>query len=164
MYQILLFLHVASVVAFLLFHGATASVMFALKRERDRERIQALLALRDRAESWWGTPMIVTLVTGIAMGFMGRWWSQAWIWVSLGLFLAILFAMSGFGRLHIDRVWHAIDPQGHPSPIKKEARNPDPASEEELNELLARGRPMLLTVIGVVGLAIILWMMMFKPF
>jgi hypothetical protein len=162
-YRVLLFLHVSGAVAFLLFHGATASVMFAMKREHDPERLQALLTLRDRAEDWWRWPLMLNLATGIAMGFMGRWWGQGWIWVSIGVFLAMSFAMSGIGRLNIDRVWHAIDPLGHASPVKSEARNPDPASQEELKVLLERGRPMLLTVIGMVGLAIILWMMIFKP-
>jgi hypothetical protein len=162
-YKALLFLHVSGAIAFLLFHGATASVMFAMRRQQDSERLQSLLTLRDRAEDWWRWPLMLNLVTGIAMGFMGRWWGQGWVWVSIGVFLAISFAMSGIGRLHIDRVWHAIDPLGHKSPLKSEARNPDPATPEELEGLLARGRPGLLTVIGVVGLAIILWMMMFKP-
>lgn len=164
MYQILLFLHVSGAISFLLFHGATASVMFLMKRERDPNRLKGLLALRDRAEDWWRWPLIVNLISGITMGFMGRWWGQGWIWVSIGVFLVISFSMSGIGRLYIDRVWHAIDPLGHKSPVKAETRNPDPATPEELDGLLARGRPGLLTAIGVVGLAVILSMMMLKPF
>lgn len=164
MYQFLLFLHVGSAIAFLLFHGATASVMFALKRERDPERLRGLLALRDRAESWWGYPMVVLIVSGIILGFMGRWWGRGWIWASLGAFVVILFAMSGFGRMYIERTWHAIDPAGHDPPTKKDDRDGVPASAEELSSFLGTGRPVLLTVIGVAGLGLILWFMMFKPF
>lgn len=164
MYRLLLFIHVGSAIGFLLFHGATASVMFALKRERDPARLQGLLALRDRAEGAWGLPMVVMIISGVILGFMGRWWSQGWIWASLGAFAVILFAMSGFGRMYIERTWHAIDPAGHDPPMKKDNRDGVPATREELSAFLATGRPVLLTVIGVGGLGLILWFMMFKPF
>lgn len=164
MYRALLYLHVASVLAFLLFHGVSASVMFALRREEDPQRVEALLALRDRSTNWWGWPMVVMLLSGIGMGFMGRWWGDGWIWASLGAFLAILFAMSGFGRVYLDRIWHALDPTGHNPPTKKDDRGGVPASTAELASILTAGRPVLLTVVGVFGLGLILWLMMFKPF
>lgn len=40
----------------------------------------------------------------------------------------------------------------------------EPASPEEVNTLLARSRPLLLTAAGIGGLVVILWLMMFKPF
>lgn len=98
------------------------------------------------------------------MAFMGRWWGQGWIWVSIGLFVAILFAMSGFGRLYLDRIAHAIDPEENASPMKKEDRSGVKATQVELADLLHRGRPVMLSVLGIVGLALILWLMMFKPF
>lgn len=164
LYRILLFAHVASVVAFLLFHGATASVMFAMKRAPENEQIKGLLAVRKRIENWWGIPMMLLLITGVALAFMGRWWGHAWVWISIGLFVVILFAMSGFGRLYLDRIAHAIDPDQNSSPMKNEDRGGVKATQDELATLLRRGRPAMLSVIGIVGLALILWLMMFKPF
>ncbi len=164
MYRVLVFLHVFSAFVFFLIHGATAAVMFALKRERDAKQVKSLLTIRDFATKWMALPLGILFISGIVMGFMGHWWNQTWIWLAIGLFLAISFPMSGFGRPYHDRLWHAIDPQGHAPPTKKEKPFAQPASPEELAGLLAVGRPMLLTVIGVVGLGIILWLMMFKPF
>lgn len=164
MYQLLLYLHVGGAIAFLLFHGATASLMFALKREREPDRIQALLEMRDRSSNWWGYPVMVMLLSGIIMGFMGHHWGEGWIWASLGAFLVLSFAMSGFGRSYLDRAWHALDPTGHKPPTKKYDRDGVPASADELVAFLSTGRPMLLTVVGVIGLALILWLMMFQPF
>lgn len=164
MYTALRFLHVFSAFVFFLIHGATAAAMFALKREREPNRVEGLLAIRDFATKWMGIPLGVLFISGIVMGFMGRWWNQTWIWLAIGVFLAISFPMSGFGRPYHDRLWHAIDPQGHAPPTKKEQRRTEPATAEELVGLLAKGRPMLLTAIGVVGLGVILWLMMFKPF
>lgn len=164
MYSALRFLHVFSAFAFILIHGATAAAMFALKRERDTKGVEGLLAIRDFAAKWMTVPLASLFVSGIVMGFMGHWWNQTWIWLAIGIFVAIGFAMSGFGRPYHDRLWHAIDPQGHAPPTKKEKRRSAPATAEELVGLLAVGRPLLLTVSGVVGLGVILWMMMFKPF
>jgi hypothetical protein len=163
-YPIVLFLHVFSAFAFFLVHGATAAAMFRLKRERDPERAKALLGIRDLADKWMGYPLLVLLVSGIVLGFMGRWWSQAWIWVALGVFIAVGTSMTFIGRMYHMRVWHAIDPVNQPLPTKREARRPSPASPAELAELLQSGRPALLTAVGVGGLAVIVWLMMLKPF
>ena len=164
MYRVLVFLHVFSAFVFLTLHGATAAAMFALKHERDPKRVEGLLTIRDFPAKWMGIPLGILFISGIVMGFMGHWWNQTWIWLAIGLFVGLGFAMSGFGRPYHDRLWHAIDPQGHRPPTKKEKPFAQPATSEELVALLAVGRPMLLTVIGVVGLGLILWLMMFKPF
>ena len=48
-YQIILYLHVASALGFFLFHGATASATFGLKREQGRESVELLLQMRETA-------------------------------------------------------------------------------------------------------------------
>lgn len=164
LYQIVLFIHVGSAVAFFLIHGATASAMFGLKRERDPNRITALLAVRDIAERRMGLPVVTLLISGIILGFMGRWWGESWIWISIGLFVLVGILMSVIGRLFNMRVAHALDPDVYEAPMKKEDRNSIPATDDELAALQARLRPVLLTVIGIGGLAAILWLMMFKPF
>ena len=45
LYQIVVFLHVVFVLGYLLAHGVSAAVAFALKKERDLNRIRALLDL-----------------------------------------------------------------------------------------------------------------------
>jgi len=40
----------------------------------------------------------------------------------------------------------------------------EPASADEIDALLAKGNPVLLTLIGYGGLAVIAWLMMFKSF
>ena len=49
---------------------------------------------------------------------------------------------------------------------KREQPPSEPLSAEEIDALLSRShsRPMLLTVIGFGGIAVIAWLMMFKPF
>ncbi len=45
MYDAVKFLHVLGVFAFLMAHGASASMLFRLRRERDPEKIRTLLDL-----------------------------------------------------------------------------------------------------------------------
>lgn len=164
MYRLMLFIHVASAMAFFLVHGATASAMFGLKRERDPERIRALLTIRDIGDRFMGWPLLTLLASGIALGFMGRWWGQGWVWTSIGLLVVIGVLMTVIGRLGNMRMAHALDPEAYEAPRKVEDRKSIPAPPEEVAALQDRLRPMLLTVVGVAGLAAILWLMMFKPF
>ena len=45
LYQIVVFLHVFCVFGYLLAHGVSAAVSFALKRERDIQRVRTMLDL-----------------------------------------------------------------------------------------------------------------------
>ncbi len=164
MYQLILYVHVASAIAFFLVHGATASAMFGLKREQNPQRVRAILAVREVGERGMGVPILTLLISGIMLSFMGSWWEERWVWLSLGLFVVVGVLMSVIGRMGNMRVAHALDPDAYEAPQKKEDRKSVAASPEEVATLQARLRPVLLTGIGVVGLAAILWLMMFKPF
>ena len=89
MYRIIVFLHILGAMGFLLAHGASASVAFRLRREKEIERIKALLDVSGTAVLMMWISLLVLAVAGIVLGFMGRWWSRGWIWTSIGLFLAI---------------------------------------------------------------------------
>ena len=48
--------------------------------------------------------------------------------------------------------------------MPKDAPEPTPVSAEELALLVDTRRPDVIGLVGVIGLLIILWLMMFKPF
>lgn len=162
MYRWFVFLHVLGVFGFLLAHGTSAAVSFALRRERQLERVQALLLLSGNTLGLSFLSLLVLLVSGIVAGFMGQWWGQGWIWVSLGLLIAIIVAMSVLGSAVYGGVRKAAGlpyvVSGKPQPAVA------PADPAELAALLARGQPLLLTIIGYGGFAVITWLMMLKPF
>lgn len=160
MYLWLVFLHVIGVFGFLMAHGVSAGVYFALRRERDSDRIRILLEL---ARSTYGIAMlslVVLFVTGIITGFMGQWWSWGWIWLSLILLLVLSGVMSVLGSRILNDARLGL---GLRSTWSQSSR-PEPMSAEELDALLSRSRPVLLTVIGFGGLVVIAWLMIFKPF
>jgi small-conductance mechanosensitive channel len=162
MYPWLVFLHVIAIFGFLLTHGASASAAFALRRERNLERVRALLLLSASSYKLMYLSLLVLLVSGIVAGFIGKLWGYGWIWISLALLITIIAAMMGMGS----RVYGvARKAAGLPYFDRgKEQPAVATASPAELDQALSKGNPVLLTVIGYGGVAVIAWLMMFKPF
>lgn len=162
MYSWLVFLHIAGALGFMLAHGASASAAFALRHERRLERVQALLELSASSYGIMYLSLLVLLVSGIAAGFLGGWWGRGWIWASLGLLIAIGVAMSVWGS----RVYGGARKAAGLPYFENGKRHPprEPAGAAEIEARLAMGHPLLLTAIGLGGLGVILWLMVFKPF
>ncbi len=78
-----------------------------------------------------------------------------WIWVSLGLFIAIAGAMYPLASGYFRRVRTAVGKRQSGAPM---------ASDEEIDELLSSSRPLVIAFVGFGGILVILWLMLFKPF
>ena len=163
MYQWLVFAHVLGVFGFLLGHGSAAAVAFKLRDERETERIRALLDLSRGSSAVANASLLVLLAAGIAAGFVGNWWGQYWIWAALGVLVLISVAMLIVGSGPLMRIREVVQPE-----LVRSKRTSQPsaevATEQQLNLMLAAVHPWLLTAIGGGGLAVILWLMLFKPF
>jgi len=162
-YQIILYLHIASALGFFLFHGATASATFGLKREKGQANIEVLLRMRELGSAGGFLSLLIMLISGIVLAFMGRYWSDIWIWASIAIFLVIGTVMGASGRNYFDRVSYAFDSEKYKAP-KDKKDDPEPPTEDDLAVELAKGRPVMLTVTGIASLVLFLWLMMFKPF
>ncbi len=162
MYIWMLFLHIAGTFGFLLAHGASASVSYALRGERSPERIRALLELSAASYRVMYPALLLLLVSGIIAGFQGRWWRYGWIWASLVLLIAIVWAMSVLGSRYYGQARKAA---GLPYFEKgKTLPAVEALSPAEVEAILAKTNPHLLTLIGFGGILLIAWLMMFKPF
>lgn len=148
-----LFVHIGSVFAFLLAHGASAAVAFALRRERDRERIRTLLQLSGSTARTMYATLAVLLGAGIRLTFLQRMWGLTWIRLSLGLLVGISVLMFVVARPYYRRVAEVslLRPSGAPR-----------VSDEELDSLLLSPRPMIAAGLGFAALFGILYMMIFK--
>jgi hypothetical protein len=162
MYNIVVFLHVLGAFGFMLAHGASASVSFALRRERSLDRIKALLELSGGSYGLMFGSLFLLLVAGVAAGFMGQWWGHGWIWASLSLLLAISAVMGAVGANFYGRLRKAVGLE------YREGNRPQPpqapVGPEELEALLGREPSVLVAAVGLLGTAIIIWLMMYKPF
>jgi amino acid transporter len=165
LYRWVVFTHVLAVFGFLIAHGASAAVIFKLRRERDVNSMRVLLDLSRRANGVANACLLLLLVAGIAAGFIGGWWGQYWIWTALGVLVVISVAMFAIGSGPLMRIRQVVDPE-EAARMKPDRVAPahEAPSEAELANLVTATRPWLITLIGGGGLAIILWLMMFKPF
>ena len=164
LYPWLVFAHVLGVFGFLLAHGSAAAVAFRLRGEREVERIRALLDLSMGASVVGNASLLVLLAFGIAAGFVGNWWGYHWIWTALGLLILVSIAMTLVGSGPLIRIRQLVGASG---PSRAKAVTLPRAGtdyDQQLTSLLAAVHPVLLTVIGGGGLAVILWLMLFKPF
>lgn len=153
LYRIIVFLHVISTFGFLLSHGASVSMAFALKRERDSRKIRALLDLSGTSYPMMGLTLSASIIFGIIAGFQGHWWKFGWIWASTGLLVVILVLMYLLGSNIYGAARKAV-----------ELPSEQPGSDKELFAILEKSNPVLLTMIGYGGYAIIAWLMLVKPF
>ena len=163
LYPWVVYIHVLGAFIFMLAHGASFMVVFKLRGERDLERIKALLELSTYSLNLRYASLGVLFLAGIIAGFMGNWCGKLWIWSALGLLIAIMVAMYYLGSAYYNQ--QVRKSVGLPYFIGSKAQlATDPASPEEIARLLSSSRPVLLTVIGIGGIALILWLMLFKPF
>ena len=157
MYQWVVFLHILGVFGFLLAHGVSLYVAFRVQREKDIHAIRALLGLSASSVMASLGSLIVLLLAGVAAAFIGHWWSFGWVWVSLGVFVLIWASMSIFTGPAFRRARMAAGFTG-PTTVNESVVS------EKLPQAIAELRPLLPTLIGGVGLVIILWLMVLKPF
>ncbi len=148
MYQVVVFLHVLSVLLFMLVHGVSVMVMFVIERQEKPEQVRTLLALRQMVSPGVAVLATLILVTGVIAAFMGNSWQTGWVGASLLIFIAIYVLMTVFGRRYFDRI----------------AKVFNAAQPADLSAQLGRSPRLLLTVVGIGGVGVILWLMLFKPF
>ena len=162
LYPWLVFVHVAGAFTFVLGHGASAIAAIRLRTEREPARVRALLDLSSSSLTSAYIGLLLLLAAGIAAGFAHGWWGQLWIWSALVLLVLIAGAMYPLGSQYYAKVRHAVGLRTYQD--KKDDPDPVPSSPAELDALLSSNRPGLLAAIGGLGLLVIIWLMVFKPF
>ena len=153
-YSWLKFLHVAAVLALLGTHGVSMTVLYAIRKERDRTKILAMLQVSGSSTIPMYVSLGAVLVFGVLLAFKVHYWGQTWLWASIVILVAIVGLMTMTAKPYFRRVKEAC--QLRPSGVPR-------VSDEELGEVLRSGRAHLITAIGVVGLLAILYLMIFKP-
>ena len=149
------FLHVAGVIAFVMFHGVSMMVALQLRRERDRGRIATMTQLSGSSLRGMYVALLWLIVFGVIAGIQGEWWNDGWFWISVGLLIAAIAEMSVVARPYYERVKEAIEVR--PSGVPRR-------SDEELDEILRSPIGLWNAVFGIAVLAAIAWLMIFKPF
>jgi len=161
MYGIIVLLHVLGAFGFVLAHGISMLVSFRLRHEHDPARIVHLFELSSTGINLMYAGLAVLLLAGIAAGFIGGHWGRGWIWASLGTLIVVMAVMYAVATPFYGRMRVA---SGAPVPEQVAARLKPPATAADLDALAASMRPMWLAAVGGIGLVIIIWLMLSKPF
>lgn len=157
----LVFAHILGAFVFVLAHGVSVFSTLAIRRERDPARIAAMLDLSRSTVIAASSAVAFLLLSGIAAGFAGNYWGQFWIWASIFI-LVLLFVYMGLrGTKYHDALRHAVGRIGIYDHGVTEAPPPDPAA---MAQLLASPRSLELAAVGGIGLLVLLWLMVVKPF
>ena len=144
LYVWLKFLHLLGLGAFLFGHGISGGVSLVLKSRPAFDTSRALLMLSIWSHRITYPGLLLLLVTGVWMGFVGKFWSTGWIWASIAI-LVVVFAVMSFLSVGYHRA--------------REAK-----ADGELTQRLEKTRPELTAAIGVLGLLALYFLMVFKPF
>jgi len=159
MYNWLVFAHVFFAFCFILAHGVHAAAMLAFRSEKDPERsltffnIVPPINLVRYLTLFMGIPGLIAAFTTI-------WWRQGWVWASVVLFLIIGVVMyyygAGYYMLIFDAATQAVEARKSNVDVE--------AAFEKFEAVRTAPHPIVVSVVGLVGLAIILLLMRFKPF
>jgi hypothetical protein len=147
LYIWLKFLHLVGLGAFLVGHGVSAGSSLVLRRPLPDTARAAILQLSIRAYAAAGPGLLLLLVTGVWMGFLGSFWRTGWIWAAIVVLVATIVIMSA---------------NSVPYHKAREAAGKVPMGAIEAE--LSKARPLLLAAVGGVGLVLLIFLMMFKPF
>lgn len=158
----LIFLHILAALTFFLAHGASAAMAFKIRREKDFARIGAMLDLSWSTMVLMGVSFLVMGLTGIILPFLIRIWNRGYIWASIVLMLFVFIYMAVFNETTYKQLRRLV---GLPY-MKGSKQMPaePPSSPEEVAALLNKTRPIPLVIVGYGIPAIVLWLMIFKPF
>jgi hypothetical protein len=162
MYGAIVLIHVVSVVVFALAHLVSAGSMFQVKMTSDRARLTAILGRSATALMVAGIAILIALVAGIVAGIMGGLWGRLWIWVSLVLLILVGGLMTPMAAIPMNQLRSALGIQGG----RQKPGDPAPVAQDDAAVAAARAklRPEVVSIIGVGGYLLILWLMLTKPF
>ena len=146
-YLWLKFFHIAGLGAFLVAHGVSAGSSLMLRRASSDAARAALLRASIQSAAVFYPALLVIVGTGVWMGFVGSWWHTGWIWAGIGTLVVVIVIMSAMSV---------------PYHKARDAANAKPP--KDIEPALKPARPIELAVVGVIGLLILFFLMVFKPF
>ena len=158
----LVFIHVLSAITFFLAHGAAAAMVFKVRSEKDFVRIRAMLDLAVSTFKAYMLSFLIMGLTGLTMPFFIHIWNKVWIWLSIVLILFVAVWMGFVNEKQIKQLRRLVGlpyMQGN-----KEYPAEPPSSPEEVAALLKKINPYQWVLVGYGIPAVVLWLMVFKPF
>ena len=158
----LVFIHVLAALTFFLLHGASLAMAFRVRKETDFARIRAMLDLSQASLLPMGIAFGIMGLTGLVMPFLAGLWDRVYIWLSIVLVLFVFIYMGVFNETHYKELRRPVG-----LPYMKGNRTlpaEPPSTPEQVSALLQKTNVMALATVGYVIPAVVLCLMIFKPF
>jgi hypothetical protein len=152
MHQWIVYGHILGALLFMLAHGTSAAVVFRLRRERDPNAVRVLLGLSKAVTPVAYVALLLLVGAGLWAGFDIPGLARGWFWMALVLLVGIMIAMYAFITPVFGRVRGIV------------GDGSQPVDAAALDTVLAEPRPMIGAGIGLLGILVILWLMVLKPF
>ena len=162
LYPWIVLLHVVGAFMFVASHGVAMWMVAELPRQKDPRRIQTLLDLSSASLVGVYVGLLLLLIGGIWAGIAGGWFGRLWIWVAIVVLIAIIVVMYVVATPFFKRLRVALGQRTQGLP--KDAPDPTPAPDSEILAIAATTPAALLSAVGFMGLLLILWLMVVKPF
>jgi hypothetical protein len=149
------YLHIVASLVFVGIHGASMVVLYVVRGETDRKRIQTHLSFSAKTVIPMYVSMGLVVVSGVFVGQRVGAFRRGWGWYSILLLGAITVVMYLLAKPIHTKILAACElrPSGVPR-----------ISDEELVRVLRSPYVHLVTAIGIAGLGALVYMMTFKPF
>lgn len=158
----LVFIHVLAAIGFFFFHGVSASMAFKLRRETDFSRIRALLELSSANIPMMAISFMTMGLTGLALPFLIHIWDRGYIWTSIGLILGVFIYMAVFNENHYKELRRMVG-----LPYMRGFKNlpaEAPCTPQQVQAHIQSTNLAPLAIAGFGVPAVVLWLMIFKPF
>ena len=162
-YSWIVWLHILTGVIFFFVHGVSMATAFFLKKETNPDKLKMLLELTGITIMPMGVCMLLMLGTSLYMGVSLSLWSSGWWGTSFLLFFAMIAWMTWYGRKFYSPIRKALGME-YMSGFSTHNPAGEPSSMDEVFGLIAKTNPHMITTVGFVVLAVLLWLMRAKPF
>jgi hypothetical protein len=165
MYQWVAWLHVLFAFVFIFAHGVSMATAFLLPHEKNVDKMKLLLDLPNITIIPLGVSLLGLLVTSIYMGGTAGWWKTGWWGLSFLLMIALVVWMTWYSRVIYSPIRRELG-LFYMSGLKNRSAPDENKSVNmaEVERLIALSNPALLTWVGLIVTAALLWLMRFKPF
>ena len=158
----LIFIHILSALTFYMAHGTSVAMAFKLRKETDFARIRAILDLSDYTLEIMVISFFSMGLTGLALPFFVHAWNKGWVWLSIILMLFVFIWMVWMNERAYKILRKLVGlPYRQGS---KEYPAETPSNPEQVVEILKKSSVTSLIVVGYGIPAMVLWLMVFKPF
>jgi hypothetical protein len=159
LYPWIVIAHVFFVIVAFFAHGASAFAIFRVRAATDRTELRTLLDLSQTSLIAAGVTLLAAVLLGIWAAIMGGHFSRTWPWASIAVLVVVVLAMTPLAANPMRELRAAVgignDKSGAPLV---------PGSDDQIGVAKAKMQPELTMAIGIIGIALLVWLMEGKPF